>query len=144
MSRIRNADEFLLKFRQICRNYERIFGSRIAEIRQKYASGPERDLIDCNLEAHVRVYIVSGEIYHCAHRDVNSAKQVGLPQQIGSSVVHEAARKVKPFAKFGALSSISAVGPVCSERCALKRQLFACPAMRRTGLRRKSHEETSY
>ena len=74
MSRIRNADEFLLKFRQICGNYERIFGPRIAEIRQKYASGPERDIVDRNLEARVRVYIVSGEIYHCAHRDVCSAK----------------------------------------------------------------------
>jgi hypothetical protein len=40
VSRARNADEFLLRFREICNDYAQIFGPRLAEIRRTYAANP--------------------------------------------------------------------------------------------------------
>jgi len=92
LSRIRNADEFRLKFREIRGKYERIFGPRIAEIRRKYASGPERDLIDRNLEMHARVYIVNALLAALNWR-MDSFPEDGLPNLIPEAPVRSADRK---------------------------------------------------
>ena len=39
MSRVRNADEFLLQFRGIRKAYEDLFAPRVAQIRKNYAIG---------------------------------------------------------------------------------------------------------
>lgn len=59
MSRVRNADEFLLRFRGIRKAYEELFANRIAQIRQKFANQPQEFLLDNTLEAHERTYIVN-------------------------------------------------------------------------------------
>ena len=62
MSRVRNATDFLLKFREIRERYEGLFRHRIAEIRTTYANNrSERPppAVDESLEAHSRVYLVN-------------------------------------------------------------------------------------
>ena len=59
MSRVRNADEFLKRFRNIRSDYECRFAPIIAKVRAKYAEEPKRHLIDQSLEAHTREYFVN-------------------------------------------------------------------------------------
>ncbi len=59
MSRVRNADEFLRRFREIRSAYEDRHARRIAQIRQMYAGEPEQALLDNSLEAHARTYVVN-------------------------------------------------------------------------------------
>jgi len=59
MSRVRNADEFLLCFRRISADYERDFGPRLSQIRRQYAGGPEEWRINDHLEIHARTYFVN-------------------------------------------------------------------------------------
>ena len=59
MSRVRNANEFLLGFRKIRKAYEDIFAPRVAQLRSKYAGKPEEGFLDKSLEAHVRMYVVN-------------------------------------------------------------------------------------
>jgi hypothetical protein len=50
MSRVRNADEFFLRFRGIRKAYEDVFAPRVAQIREDYAGSPEEALLDQNLD----------------------------------------------------------------------------------------------
>lgn len=59
MSRVRNADEFVILFRKMSEVYRRHFAPTIAMIRQKYVGKPEEDHINSSLEAHERVYLVN-------------------------------------------------------------------------------------
>jgi len=59
MNRVRNADEFLLCFRRISAEYERIFGPRLLRIREKYAGGPAEKELNTLLEIHARTYFVN-------------------------------------------------------------------------------------
>lgn len=59
MSRVRNADEFLLAFRNISAQYDEFFAPRIAGVRQKYIDRLEPNFIDSSLEAHARAYFVN-------------------------------------------------------------------------------------
>lgn len=57
MSRVRNANEFLMMFRKIQEDYTSHFAPMIARIRNAYArDNPERSNIDAVLEAHNRKY----------------------------------------------------------------------------------------
>lgn len=63
MSRVRNATEFRLKFREISARYENIFGRRLAEAKARLESeDPTGQAIEGaaeQLEAHVRIYLVN-------------------------------------------------------------------------------------
>jgi hypothetical protein len=59
VSRVRNADEFLLCFRRISGEYEQIFGPRLSQIRKKYAGEPEEEEVNALLEIHTRTYFVN-------------------------------------------------------------------------------------
>ena len=59
VSRVRNADEFLIRFCRISREYEQNFGPRLLQIRSRYAGGPQEDGVNYQLEIHVRTYFVN-------------------------------------------------------------------------------------
>lgn len=59
MSRVRNATAFLLKFRSIQNEYQKLFASHIERVRLEYAGTPSQSNIDIMLEHHVREYIVN-------------------------------------------------------------------------------------
>lgn len=62
MSRVRNADDFLLQFRKACDDYNRLFGPHVAKVRAEYAKNPvgkPPPSVDESLEAHIRVYVVN-------------------------------------------------------------------------------------
>ena len=59
MSRVRNADEFLLRFRRISNEYARIFGPALSKLRSQYTGLPEEEIINEHLEVHARVYFVN-------------------------------------------------------------------------------------
>ena len=61
MNRVRNADEFLLRLRQIKGEYENIFAPELERIRKQYASRPEveKRVIEDYLEIHARTYFVN-------------------------------------------------------------------------------------
>ncbi|GIX08261.1 MAG: hypothetical protein KatS3mg115_2664 [Candidatus Poribacteria bacterium] len=81
MSRVRNANEFLLRFRELSGNYERLFAPRIAEVRRRYAGSPQKDLLDQSLEAHVRAYIVNAFLAALNWR-LDARPEDGLPNVI--------------------------------------------------------------
>ncbi len=81
MSRVRNADEFLLRFRKVRKAYEDIFAHRIAQVRAQYAGKPEEGLIDKSLEAHVRVYVVNALLAALNWR-LDQNPEDGLPNLI--------------------------------------------------------------
>jgi len=59
VSRVRNADEFLLRFRRISGEYAQTFGPRLSQIRKKYAGEPEEEEVNALLEIHTRTYFVN-------------------------------------------------------------------------------------
>ena len=59
MTRIRNADEFLLRFRRISDDYKIIFTPTIRKIRESYDDKKVSSSIDSRLEFHARVYFVN-------------------------------------------------------------------------------------
>jgi len=91
MSRVRNADEFLIRFRKIQGDYERIFGSRIAKIRSQYAgkSKPEQDLPDQQLEAHAREYFVNAFLAALNWR-LDARPEDGLPNLVPEAPIRSA------------------------------------------------------
>ena len=60
MSRIRNGNEFLIKFVEIREAYEDIFAPRLEELRSRFAAQPEWQAIQPELEFHRRCYIING------------------------------------------------------------------------------------
>jgi hypothetical protein len=59
VSRIRNADDFLIEYRRIQADYDYKFKDIIADIREKYADGPSTSIVDQSLEAHLRAYKIN-------------------------------------------------------------------------------------
>ena len=59
MSRVRNATEFLLKFRSIQNDYLKLFASHIERVRLEYTGTPSQSNVDIILEHHVREYVVN-------------------------------------------------------------------------------------
>ncbi len=59
MSRVRNADEFLLRFRGISHEYERSFGPALSNLRSQYTGRPEEEVLNELLEVHARTYYVN-------------------------------------------------------------------------------------
>jgi len=61
MSRVRNADDFLLLFRGIKERYESVFAPLVAKIKGTFAEDPGElpPAVDESLEAHVRAYVVN-------------------------------------------------------------------------------------
>jgi len=60
VSRVQNADDFLLRFRAIRTDYQDLFATRITAIRAKYTKEAEKDVADQALEAHARAYMING------------------------------------------------------------------------------------
>jgi hypothetical protein len=86
VSRVRNADEFLLRFRKIRDDYERLFGPRTAEIRKKYTESPIEKLVDGSLEAHSRTYIVNALLAALNWR-LDTSPEYGLPNLVPEAPV---------------------------------------------------------
>ena len=59
MSRVRNANEFLLKFRKIQQGYRKLFAPRIKSVRLKYTGTPLENDSNNILEHHGREYVVN-------------------------------------------------------------------------------------
>jgi len=91
VSRVGNADEFLIRFQGIRVNYDRIFRLRVAQIREKYAGRPEEGLIDQSLEAHARAYIVNDFLAALNWR-LNQKPEDGLPNLIPEAPIRSAER----------------------------------------------------
>jgi hypothetical protein len=80
VSRVRNADEFLLEFRRIRKAYEGLF-PLITQIRAKYTGEPEKGVVDQSLEAHAREYAVNAFLAALNWR-LNARPEDGLPSLI--------------------------------------------------------------
>jgi len=84
MSRVRNADEFLLKARSFRQSYETIFGPLISELRTKYVESPLQSVPDATkslLEYHARCYLVNG-ILAALNWRLDSTPLDGLPSLV--------------------------------------------------------------
>ncbi len=84
VSRVRNADEFLLRFRKACDDYKRLFGPRVAKVRAEYAKSPvgkPPPSVDESLEAHIRVYVVNALLAALNWR-LDAKPENGLPNLI--------------------------------------------------------------
>jgi len=78
MSRIRNADEFLQRFREIREKYDDLFAPSIAELRKQYVGTPQESQLNQILEAHVRAYIVNA-LLHALNWRMDCRPEDGLP-----------------------------------------------------------------
>jgi hypothetical protein len=86
VSRVRNADEFLLQLRKISGDYKRIFGPQVAEIRKKYTKSDTEKLVDESLEAHNRLYVVNGLLAALNWR-LDAKSEEGLPNLVPEAPV---------------------------------------------------------
>lgn len=91
MTRVRNANEFLLRLRRISEDYERLFAPCIAQIREKYAGKPEEDLLDYSLEVHAREYIVNSLLAALNWR-LDARPEEGLPNLVPEVPVRSSER----------------------------------------------------
>lgn len=96
LSRVRNADEFLLRFRGIRNKYEMLFAPRIAQIRGKYAGAPEQNLLDQELEIHAREYFVNAFLAALNWR-LDARPEDGLPNLIPESPIRSDERSTVRF-----------------------------------------------
>lgn len=64
MSRVRNAIEFLRKFRSIQNDYKKLFAPRIENIRLKYAGTTFESDLKTILEHHIREFVVNAVLAH--------------------------------------------------------------------------------
>ena len=96
MSRVRNADAFLLRFRGSRKTYEKIFAKRIADIRQKFTGQPQESLLDNTLEAHERTYIVN-DLLAALNWRLDARTEDGLPNLIPEAPVRSEERKTVRF-----------------------------------------------
>jgi hypothetical protein len=96
VSRVHNADVFLLRLRKIRSDYDRVFGPGIAEIRNKYAGKPEAGLLDQSLEAHARVYIVNALLAALNWR-LDARPEDGLPNLIPEAPIRSEEKRSVRF-----------------------------------------------
>lgn len=99
MSRVRSADEFLICFRRICNNYERLFGPHVTEVRKKYAGSPAGKpppFVDESLEAHSRVYIVNALLAALNWR-LDASPEDGLPNLVPEAPIESVQRGTTRF-----------------------------------------------
>ena len=107
MSRVRNADDFLLQYRKICNKYEQIFGPRLAEVRRIYAATPAGALSAANkenLEAHGRVYLVNSLLAALNWR-LDSRPEEGLANLIPEAPIRSEDRGSVRFLDYLGLES---------------------------------------
>lgn len=94
MSRIRNADEFLVRFRAIQNDYDNRFAPHVARLRAGYTgANPDVDKI---LESHVRVYIVNSLLSALNWR-MDSEPAEGLPNLVPEAAVESEGRGTTRF-----------------------------------------------
>lgn len=96
MTRVRNADEFLLLFRRISDDYGRLFAPGVEQIRQKYAGSPEQSLLPNSLEAHARAYIVNALLAALNWR-LDARPEDGLPNIVPEAPIRSEERKSVRF-----------------------------------------------
>jgi hypothetical protein len=94
--RVQNADEFLLWIRKIQTDYDRVFRSRIDEIRNKYARKPEAGPLDQSLEAHSRAYVVNALLAALNWR-LDACLENGLPNLIPEAPIRSEERRSVRF-----------------------------------------------
>lgn len=94
--RVRNADEFLLRFRRIFEDYEQLFAPSIAQIRAQYAGKPGEDLLDYSLEVHAREYIVNSLLAALNWR-LDAQPEEGLPNLVPEVPVRSSERGTLRF-----------------------------------------------
>jgi hypothetical protein len=89
VSRVSNADQFLLAFRRIVRDYERLFRPRLVAVRAKYTQSPlgrVPEAVDSSLEAHGRAYLVNALLAALNWR-LNYTPNEGLPNLVPEAPV---------------------------------------------------------
>jgi hypothetical protein len=86
VSQVRNANEFLLRFREIQERYENIFSPCIQQLRVIYTGNPGKSFLDQNLEAHARAYIVNAFLASLNWR-LDQNPEEGLPNLIPEAPV---------------------------------------------------------
>ena len=89
MSRIRNGNEFLIKFVEIWKAYESNFAPRLEELRSRFAAKPQWQAIQPELEYHRRCYIINGLLAALNWR-LDVAPGDGLPNLIPEQPVTSA------------------------------------------------------
>ncbi|WP_148228641.1 hypothetical protein [Thermus scotoductus] len=94
--RVRNADEFLLRFRRIFEDYEQLFAPSIAQLRAQYAGKPGEDLLDYSLEVHAREYIVNSLLAALNWR-LDAQPEEGLPNLVPEVPVRSSQRGTLRF-----------------------------------------------
>ena len=87
LSRVSNADSFLLKWREIRQVYNDTFRTKIAELRAQYTETPQAGLLDESLEIHIREYVVNGILAALNWRHDQSPDD-GLPTLFSEVPVH--------------------------------------------------------
>ena len=85
MSRVRNASEFLLKFRSIQNDYQKLFAPRIKSVRLE-CTGTSSKYVDDSLEHHVRAYVVNAVLAALNWR-MDRSPQDDLPNLIPEASV---------------------------------------------------------
>ncbi|MGD0232001.1 MAG: hypothetical protein ABSC19_16875 [Syntrophorhabdales bacterium] len=96
MSRVRNADEFLLRLRGIRADYERKFGPLLKRLREKYVGKEEQDFADKSLEAHARTYVVNG-LLEALNWRLDTSREDGLPDLVPESPILSSERNTIRF-----------------------------------------------
>lgn len=98
MTRIRNADEFLIKFRETKAKYAHIYFPLIEEVRRQYTqkgSSPPSS-IDESLEAHGRAYVINAMLEALNWR-LDTSPEDGLPNLIPESPIRSVQRGTTRF-----------------------------------------------
>lgn len=99
MSRIRNANEFLIEFRRISQNYEYHFRQKIEEIRKEYRNNPTGappPFVDDSLEAHARQYVIN-ELLQSLNWRLNCSPTDGLPNMVPEAPIGSVATGTTRF-----------------------------------------------
>lgn len=94
MSRVRNANEFLLRIRGATSKYNECFSTRIRDLRARYADSPapKKQLLDESLEAHIRAYVVNDLLAGLNWRQ-DQQTQDGLPNLVPEAPVRSSQSK---------------------------------------------------
>jgi hypothetical protein len=98
VTRIPNADRFLLEFRKICGKYEQRFGPHVADVRKNYTDSPQakHPSVDESLEAHIKAYLINALLLALNWR-LDLSPETGLPNLVPEAPIQSLARQTIRF-----------------------------------------------
>ncbi len=99
MSRVRNAADFLHRFRKLHADYHRMFVPEIAQVRQKFAESDFPEIpphVDDSLEFHARTYIINA-LLEALNWRLNTDASHDLPNLVPEVPLTSQARGTRRF-----------------------------------------------